>query len=229
MQQEISSDYIARTRAVSGCFSMFILMFGLTFVPLFFAESALLQAQGLLFPLLFAAEFVVLVPLYYFFFSKRAGLGKGTFNVTWFGILFVALLLVQFAGPWLLGIRQNEEWVTTQVSLRSYALWLSSLSLIFIAPVYEEMIFRGCLFNAFQYWFKDKTWLTSAVVSAIFALMHTQYVDFRTLLLLFIVSLVLIYARIKSNGILMPIMLHILMNGTVVGMQIAAQEFVPST
>ena len=171
----------------------------------------------------------MLVPLYYFFFSKRAGLGKGTFNVTWFGILFVALLLVQFAGPWLLGIRQNEEWVITQVSLRSYALWLSSLSLIFIAPVYEEMIFRGCLFNAFQYWFKDKTWLTSVVVSAIFALMHTQYVDFRTLLLLFIVSLVLIYARIKSNGILMPIMLHILMNGTVVGMQIAAQAFVPST
>lgn len=103
------------------------------------------------------------------------------------------------------------------------------MSLIFIAPVYEEMIFRGCLFNAFQYWFKDKTRLTSAVVSAIFALMHTQYVDFRTLLLLFIVSLVLIYARIKSNGILMPIMLHILMNGTVVGMQIAAQAFVPST
>ena len=131
--------------------------------------------------------------------------------------------------PWVLGIRQNEEWVTTQVSLSSYALWLSSLTLIFIAPIYEEMVFRGCLFNAFQYWFNDKTWLTSLVVSAIFALMHTQYMDMRTLLLLFIVSLVLIIARIKSNGILMPIVLHILMNGTVIGLQIGAQAMLASS
>lgn len=229
MRQEVSNDYIARTKAVSGCFSMFLLMFGITFIPLFFSESQTLQAKGLLFPLLFIAEFVVLVPLYYFFFRQRKGLGKGSFNIRWFAILFTALLVVQFVMPWVLGIRQNEEWVTTQVSLSSYALWLSSLTLIFVAPIYEEMVFRGCLFNAFQYWFNDKTWLTSLVVSAIFALMHTQYMDMRTLLLLFIVSLVLIIARIKSNGILMPIVLHILMNGTVIGLQIGTQAMLASS
>lgn len=35
MQQEINNAYIVRTKAVSGCFSMFMLMFGITFTPLF--------------------------------------------------------------------------------------------------------------------------------------------------------------------------------------------------
>ena len=128
MQQEVSNEYIARTKAVAGCFSMFLLMFGLTFSPLFFPASHDLLAKGLLFPLLFTLEFVVLVPLYYVFFRKRDGLGKGTFNARWFAILFVALLIVQLVLPWVLGIRKTEEWVTSQVSLNSYALCMKKSS-----------------------------------------------------------------------------------------------------
>lgn len=65
------------------------------------------------------------------------------------------------------------------------------------------------------------------VVSVIFAIMHTQYVDLRTLLMLFLVSQVLILARLKSNGLLMPILLHIVMNGTVIALQMAAQTLQP--
>lgn len=176
MSQDADNLYIAVTKAVAGCFSMFLLMFGLTFTPLFFPASQDLLAKGLLFPLLFALEFVVLVPLYYFFFRKREGLGKGIFNARWFTILFAALLFIQLILPLILGLRQTEAWVTSQISLSSYALWLSTLTLIFIAPVYEEIVFRGCLFNAFQYWFNNKTRLSSVVVSVIFAIMHTQYV-----------------------------------------------------
>lgn len=229
MSQDADNLYIARTKAVAGCFSMFLLMFGLTFTPLFFPASQDLLAKGLLFPLLFALEFVVLVPLYYFFFRKREGLGKGIFNARWFAILFVALLFIQLILPWFLGLRQTEAWVTSQISLNSYALWLSTLTLIFIAPVYEEIVFRGCLFNAFQYWFNNKTWLSSVVVSVIFAIMHTQYVDLRTLLMLFLVSQVLIIARLKSNGLLMPIMLHIVMNWTVIALQMGAQTLLPDS
>lgn len=224
MSQDVDNQYIARTKAVAGCFSMFLLMFGLTFTPLFFPASQELLAKGLLFPLLFMLEFIVLVPLYYFFFRKREGLGKGIFNARLFGILFAALLFIQLILPWLIGLRQTEAWVTSQISLNNYALWLSTLTLIFFAPVYEEIVFRGCLFNAFQYWFNNKTWLSSVVVSIIFAVMHTQYVDLRTLLMLFLVSQVLILARLKSNGLLMPMTLHIVMNGTVIVLQMAASS-----
>lgn len=39
----------------------------------------------------------------------------------------------------------------------------------------KRLFFRNNLFNAFQYWFNNKTWLSSVVVSVIFAIMHTQY------------------------------------------------------
>ncbi len=73
MSLDADNLYIVRTKAVAGCFTMFLLMFGLTFLPLFFPASQVLLAKGLLFPLLFALEFVVLVPLYYFFFRKERG------------------------------------------------------------------------------------------------------------------------------------------------------------
>ena len=44
-----------------------------------------------------------------------------------------------------------------------------------------------------------------------------------TLLMLFLVSQVLIIARLKSNGLLMPVILHIAMNGTVIALQMGAQ------
>lgn len=49
--------------------------------------------------------------------------------------------------------------------------------------------------------------------------MHLQYSDIRTFVMLFLVSLTLIVARVKSNGILMPILLHMLMNVVVIGVQ----------
>lgn len=49
MSQDADNLYIVRTKAVAGCFSMFLLMFGLTFTPLFFPASQDLLAKGLLF------------------------------------------------------------------------------------------------------------------------------------------------------------------------------------
>ena len=139
MQQEINNAYIVRTKAVSGCFSMFMLMFGITFTPLFFTRSAQLMESGLLLPLMFVLEFLILVPLYYLFFRKRDGLGKGTLSAKWFVILFGAILIIQFLLPAMLGMRKTEAWVMTQVSLHNYAFWLTNLSLIFLVPVYVSV------------------------------------------------------------------------------------------
>lgn len=40
--------------------------------------------QGLLVPALFLAEFLILVPLYFIFFRKREGLGRGSFDWMFF-------------------------------------------------------------------------------------------------------------------------------------------------
>ncbi len=129
------------------------------------------------------------------------------------------ILLLQFITPWVLRIDKTEEWVVSQITLEHYYFWLANLPLIFIVPVYEEMIFRGCLFNTFRYWFNDNLYLSAVSVSILFSILHTQYSDIRTLFILFLVSMVLIWARVKSNGILMSIILHMMMNMIVIGLQ----------
>ncbi|MDH8335465.1 CPBP family intramembrane metalloprotease, partial [Klebsiella pneumoniae] len=66
-------------------------------------------------------------------------------------------------------------------------------------PIYEEIVFRGCLFNSFKFWFNGNVYGSAVVTSFLFAVMHLQYSDIRTFVMLFLVSLTLIVARVKSN------------------------------
>ena len=65
---------------ISGCFLMFTLSFSITFIPAFLTNRQELISRGLLAPALFLAEFLILVPLYFIFFRKREGLGRGSFR-----------------------------------------------------------------------------------------------------------------------------------------------------
>lgn len=166
MSQDADNLYIAGDQSSSWLLFNVLLMFGLTFTPLFSPRVRTCLPKG------YFSRCCLHWNLLCWFrcitsSSEKRGLGKGIFNAVWFTILFAALLFIQLILPLILGLRQTEAWVTSQISLSSYALWLSTLTLIFIAPVYEEIVFRGCLFNAFQYWFNNKTRLSSVVVSVI--------------------------------------------------------------
>ncbi|EAO1625022.1 CPBP family intramembrane metalloprotease, partial [Salmonella enterica] len=83
-------------------------------------------------------------------------------------------------------------------------------------------IFRGCLFNITYFWFGNNVFGTAVIVSMMFSVVHLQYTEIRTFIVLFLVSLTLSAARVKSRGLLMPVLLHILMNAVVTGIQYAA-------
>lgn len=217
-----NENYIRKNKNATGCFSMFILFFAITFIPIFFKNSPQLMSQGLLVPILFTLEFVILVPLYYLFFRKRDGLGVGTFNLKLFFVLFTIIIFIQFMVPHILGLRKTESWSTSQISFEHYIFWVNVLPAIFIVPIYEEIVFRGCLFNSFKFWFNHNIYGSAVATSLLFTIMHLQYSDIRTFVMLFLVSLTLIAARVKSNGILMPIFLHMLMNAVVISMQYLA-------
>ncbi|WP_249415137.1 MULTISPECIES: CPBP family intramembrane glutamic endopeptidase [Enterobacteriaceae] len=65
-------------------------------------------------------------------------------------------------------------------------------------------------------------------VALIFSAVHLQYTEIRTFIILFLVSLTFTVARVKSGGLLMPVILHMLMNGVVTGTQYAAYIFLAS-
>jgi membrane protease YdiL (CAAX protease family) len=87
------------------------------------------------------------------------------------------------------------------------ARWLTFLAVALVAPTAEEILFRGLLFGAVGKWLSP-LW-TIVVTAVLFALVHLQLVYFVPL---FAVGLVLGWARQKSEGLALPIMLHCVNN-----------------
>lgn len=199
---------------------MFTLLFAITLISAFITNKQELISRGLLVPALFLAEFLILVSLHFIFFRKREELGRGSFRLYVFTLL--SLIIIQLFVPYLLGVRKTEEWIVSQMSFSGAILWIKIFSSVFLVPVYEEIVFRGCLFNSFKLWFHDNIYIPAIVTSVIISALHLQYTYFRTFLMLFLVSLVLISAKIKSNGLLMPILLHMAMNVAIAGIQYLA-------
>ncbi len=84
------------------------------------------------------------------------------------------------------------------------AAWLG---IAFIIPCVEEILFRGLLFGAFQ-----KMWgVTGAILASsfLFVCVHLQIVGF---LALFLLGMILAWARLRSGSLGLPIILHSLNN-----------------
>ena len=99
------------------------------------------------------------------------------------------------------------------------SVWLLVFAMVVVAPIYEEVVFRGILWSAIAEQFKAPldpahrgAIVASIVTSLIFAIIHVQYgiYEISTIVVL---ALIFCYARIKSGSLLLPIVLHIVNNG----------------
>ena len=77
-----------------------------------------------------------------------------------------------------------------------------------IAPLGEELAFRHFLLNLFP--FRKPLWAGVAIVvtALAFASIHLQYTFKSTVVLLFVLALMLAYARVKTGGLLVPMAMH---------------------
>lgn len=89
--------------------------------------------------------------------------------------------------------------------------WLFLLVVV-IAPIYEELVFRGLVFGVL-YHAKSEAHLWHAILlsSALFALVHLQY-DWFGFLWILVLAAVLAWVRYRSGSILLPILLHVINN-----------------
>ena len=91
---------------------------------------------------------------------------------------------------------------------RNYEFILAFITLVILAPVAEEVLFRGYLFGRLMRYIP--VWLAVLVTSAIFAAEHGQWnvaVD------TFILSVVMCAVRLHTGTIWTPIMIHMIKNG----------------
>ena len=99
------------------------------------------------------------------------------------------------------------------------SVWLLIFAMVIVAPIYEELIFRGLLWSAIAEQFTSRAdteyrgaIVASLVTSLIFAVIHLQYglYEISTIVVL---ALIFCYARIKSGSLILPMLLHIINNG----------------
>ncbi len=111
------------------------------------------------------------------------------------------------------------------------SVWLLIIAMVIVAPIYEELVFRGIIWSALKEQFslryvssslsavearakagKHGALMASLITSLVFAIMHLQYglYEISTIVLL---AMIFCYARYKSGSLWLPILLHIINNG----------------
>ena len=88
--------------------------------------------------------------------------------------------------------------------------FLLLVAVVVAAPVVEEVVFRGFLLKGFSHSFMG---IHGAVIltSALWAVIHMQY-EIAYLIAIFIIGMVFAYARILTNSLFIPMIMHSLMN-----------------
>ena len=127
----------------------------------------------------------------------------------WF---FIAVVLL-FVQDYLLPIFAKQEIPDFMMNITypsEFSKWLLVFGVAFMSPILEELIFRGYLLKGFAHSFIG-VYGAIVLTSAIWAVIHFQY-EVVYLVMIFVIGLVLGYARFKANSIYVPIMMHIFFN-----------------
>lgn len=92
--------------------------------------------------------------------------------------------------------------------------WLLIVTMVVVAPIYEEVMFRGILWSAVREQFAGSkgAWVATISTSVLFSIIHLQY-EFYEMSVIFILAMLLGYARSRSGSLYVPILLHIINNG----------------
>lgn len=122
----------------------------------------------------------------------------------WLAILVVVLLmselLVYFSN------NHSASQFIRPIYQTAHPLWLLWIAVVIAAPVFEELFFRGFLFTGIA---ASSLGKTSAVIltSVMWAAIHLQY-DAFYMLIIFTVGIILGIARLRTNSIFVPLILH---------------------
>lgn len=85
---------------------------------------------------------------------------------------------------------------------------LAFISLVIIAPIAEEILFRGYLLGKLRKY--APLWVSVLITSALFALVHFQW---NVAIDVFVLSIVLCFLRVVSGSLWPSILLHMMKNG----------------
>lgn len=154
----------------------------------------------------------------------------GSWPALGFGLVAgLASLLAAYTVNIILGLIFGVDNAVEQELLQSalqggVTLAIAGFIAIVMAPIVEEVVFRGVLFRALQ----DRLgmWTAAVLSSAIFAVIHVEVLLSQPVALggLFAVGLVLAIAYHRTGNLLVPILGHAVFNASSLGLALAIDQ-----
>ena len=192
------------------CIGAFIGWYSLIFLVAMLPGYAALYHNGFATPVIYGLFLLPFALILWRHYQRRYHtLPPG--KVTLHGIVFpgAALIVTTFCYSF---FAEPEPWFEILNQLSGINLLLTAVSICLLAPVSEEVIFRGFLLNAGLGYGKRGEHIAILATSLLFMVIHTQYQQPATFICLFIFSVILCYARLYTRSLLVPIILHAMSN-----------------
>lgn len=188
------------------CVAVFLGWFSCFFFIALIPGYSALYHSGLILPFLNVVIFLPYAIFAWRVYAKHfAFLSLGHFSFK--GLLLplaalVALTLIygQFAQP--------ESWMEELPQQPFLIKLMLVVTIILVAPISEEIIFRGFMLNSSIGWGKLAKTLGIVFVSLVFSCVHSQYDSAFTFIYLFAFSTILCVVRINTRSLIMPMVLH---------------------
>jgi membrane protease YdiL (CAAX protease family) len=139
--------------------------------------------------------------------KEYLGLRRISWKTVMVLIAATAGLLLATAGVSQLFKNPTDDLRLFETSVYPPVLWLA---LVVFAPVLEEAVFRGFLFEGFRR-SRMGTVLTVIIMAMAWASLHIQY-NFAYIAIIFFVGIALGFARVRSGSLWSPILMHSLFN-----------------
>ncbi len=139
--------------------------------------------------------------------------------------LMIGMGLLDTAYGWIISQWAGKPMDQESIPILKYAVStgpaVAFLAIVLIGPIVEEILFRGLLWEALQP--RSGTRAAVIVTSLVFAVVHLQVVGFVPV---FLVGMVLCWARWKSGSLGLPMVLHCLNNGFFFGWMLLSRSHV---
>ncbi|KIS44355.1 CPBP family intramembrane glutamic endopeptidase [Kosakonia radicincitans] len=205
-----------RTSHTAVCIAAFVIYYSLFYFAIYIPGFMRLYQNGLDGPFLHGALLLPCSLLLWRYYGRHYDglLPFGT--LAWRNLAAPLLALVAMLVMEKL-FQQPEPWLDSLEGYTGLTRWAWIFTACLIAPVSEEIIFRGFLLNASLGWGKVPQQVGIVLTSLLFAAIHMQYQAPLTFIQLFIFSALLCVVRLGTGGLLIPIVLHALSNLFAVG------------
>lgn len=99
-----------------------------------------------------------------------------------------------------------------------------TISAVILAPLVEELVFRGALQTSLLRLFGERRWPALLIASAVFSIIHYSVVPWQGLIPLFVLGLVFGYVYERTGSLLTPILAHAGFNAANIAIALSMPE-----